>query len=292
MKNIVIPKKAEDYRADILKRAFPEERIRENNFYQRLIGWVIDHRTPLLYTQDHDSEYANFSINFNWLLLRDYTETKIGAPHTILAMYALHEFTHMTYWLPTRLNELSSAQYADAFTESEYRASNETELLLHYRVPQLRQEVLQGRKIIFDILNEQGIEQPSMQRLCNLRPVLIEDTVLDTLFGNNPENQALMTDIKRFNGNREWATARFNTIAPYFSDPSLPLGDGLTHTEYEDVLSSYEPRLTQEKYEQNIIRNIKLGFAMCGLEVPTIQTFDEALTKAKELEGHHAVVQS
>lgn len=292
MKHIVIPKTVEDYKADIFKRAFPEPLILENDFYRRLIGWVIDHRTPLLYTQDHQSEYTNFSINFNWLLLRNYAETKIGTPNTILAMYALHEFAHMTYWLPTRLNELSASQYADAFSESEYRASNETELLLHYRVPALRSKVLQGKKIVFDILKEQDIPQPSMQRLCNLRPVLIEDTILDNLFGDDPENLALMTDIKRFSGNREWATARYEAIVPYFNDPSLPLGDGLTHAEYEAILSNYEPRLTQEQYEQNIIRNVRLGFAMCGLEIPTIKTFDEAAKKAEELEGHHAIVQN
>lgn len=292
MKNIIIPKTVEQYKADIFKRAFPEPLILENDFYKRLIGWVIDNRTPLLYEQDDASEYANFSINFNWLLLRNYSQTTIGAPDTILAMYALHEFTHMTYWLPTRLNELSSAQYADEFTESEYRASNETEILLHYRVPELRAQVLQGKKIVFDILKEQGIEQPSMQRLCNLRPVLIEDTILDRLFGDDPENLSLMANLKQFNGNREWATERFDTISNYFSDISLPLGSGLTHAEYESILGSYEPSLTQQQYEKNIIRNVRLGFAMCGKELPALNSLDEAIAAAEELEGQHAVVQA
>lgn len=292
MKHIIIPKTVQEYQADILKRAFPEPLITNNNFYRRLIGWVIDNRTPLLYEGDHDSEYTNFSINFNWLLLRDYQRTKIGQPHTILAMYALHEFTHMTYWLPTRLSEISAAQYGDEFSESEYRASNETEILLHYRIPELRSHVLQNTKIVFDILKEQGIEQPSMIRLCNLRPVLIEDTILDRIFGDNPENLALMASLKRFNGNRIWATARYNAIKPSFSDPVFPLGYGLTHTEYEDVLTHYTPQLTQEQYEQNIIRNVKLGFAMCGLTVPAITSFGQARKAAKELEGKHAVVQA
>lgn len=291
MKNIIIPKTVEEYNKDVLARALPEPLIQENDFYKRLIGWVIDHRTPILYTGDHASEYANFSINFNWLLLRDYSHTTIGAPNTILAMYALHEFTHMTYWLPTRLNELSAAQYADEFTESEYRASNETEILLHYRIPKLRARVFQDKRIVFDILKAQKVEQPSMQRLCNLRPVLIEDTILDTLFGHDPEDLAVMAGLKRFNGNRQWATERFAVIAPYFNASQLPLGSGLTHTEYEEVLGSYEPSLTQEQYEKNIIRNVGLGFAMCGLKLPKIASFNEAIAAAKTLEGHHAIVQ-
>lgn len=291
MKNIFIPPTVEEYKADVLKRAFPEPLILTNGFYSNLINWVIDNRTPLLYDQDHPSEYINFSINFNWLLLRDYKNTTLGPPRTILSMYALHEFTHMTYWLPTRLNELTAAQYADEFTESEYRASNETEILLHYRIPQLRPKVLRGTKIIFDILKEKGIKQPSIQRLCRLRPILVEDTILDGLFGSDPEDKALVADLKRFDGNREWATTRFDVIAPYFQDSSLPLGYGLTHAEYETVLAKYTPTLTQQTYEENIIRNVRLGFAMCGMKVPKITTFIEAVTAARRLEGRHAIVQ-
>jgi hypothetical protein len=290
MKHIFVPQTVEEYKRDVLKRAFPEPLITNNKFYNQLINWVMEHRTPLLYNQDHASEYANFSINFNWLLLRDYKDTTLGPPATILAMYALHEFTHMTYWLPTRLNELTAGEYAEEFTESEYRASNETEILLHYRIPELRGKVLQQQKIMFDLLKEKGVTQPSMIRLCHLRPILIEDTILDGLFGKG--GKELINELKRFNGNQEWATARFEVIKPFFSHPSLPLGYGLTHTEYETAIQEYEPNFTQEKYEQNIIRNVRLGFAMCGQEIPKIATLEEARKQVKRLEGQHAIVQN
>lgn len=72
----------------------------------------------------------------------------------------------------------------------------------------------------------------------------------------------------------------------------VPQGSGLTNSEYEDVLRAYEPSLTQDRYEQNMITNVRLGFAMCGLPIPGITTFSDALTAASDLEGKHAIVQS
>src|ERR1700691_1301568 len=129
MKNLEIPETAEAYQTDMMERAFPDERIAQNDFYRRLIGWVVHNRTPLLYEQTHPDEYTNFSINFNWLLLRDYAGTELGESATVSSLYALHEFAHMTHRLPTRLDTISPGEYAEQFTGSEYRASNETEIL-------------------------------------------------------------------------------------------------------------------------------------------------------------------
>lgn len=289
MRNIVIPQTVEAYQADIMAHALPEPLITDNDFYRRLIGWVVDHRTPLLYEQDHGSEYTNLSINFNWLMLRDYTDSPLGPQGTMHSMYALHEFAHMTHWLPTRLDELTAGEYAEQFNRSEYRASNETELLIHYRIPELRSIVLPGVRIAFDVLREKGVEQPAMASLCRLRPLLVEDTVLDGFFADDPD---IAARFKRFSGNREWARARFDAIRPCFQDPNLPQGSGLTDAEYEDVISTYEPRLTQERYEANVIRNVRLGYAMCGLASPEIRSFQEAREAAQRLEGQHAIVQS
>ena len=70
-----------------MARGLPDVEIRDHPFYRRLIGWVLDVRSPLLYEQDHPDEYTNLSINFNWLLLRDYRQTRLGPAETILTMY-------------------------------------------------------------------------------------------------------------------------------------------------------------------------------------------------------------
>lgn len=292
MKEIIIPPTVEEYRADLEARALPDRNLAENDFYKRLINWVVDHRTPLLYEQDHSDEYTNFSINFNWLLLRDYKDTKLGPPETIQTMYGLHEMTHMTHRLPTRLDEMTPGEYAEDFTKSEYRASNETEILIHYRIPELRKLVFPGMKIAFDILKEKKVMQPSSHRLSLFRPLAVETDLLMPLVGDDPEDIEVMKRFQKFNGNREWAAERFKVIQPYFRGSIFPQSRGLTDREYENIISNYESQLDQETYERHSIRNVRLGYAMCGLEVPMIFTFNEAVTKAKELEGHHAIVQS
>ncbi len=290
MRGIRIFPTAEEYVEDFLARGLPEESIRTNDFYRRLIGWVIDQRSPLLYEQDHPDEYTNLSINFNWLLLRNYAQTKLGPPQTILSMYVLHELAHMTHWLPTRFDELSAGEYADQFTRSEYRASNETEILIHFRIPSLRSTVFPNQRIVSDVLHDKGIEQPSMNRLCNLRPLFVEDTALDEFF-TGPDAD-IAARFKRYAGNREWARGRFEAIRQYFTTIDLPQGSGLTNAEYEDALRAYEPSLSQERYEQNMITNVRFGFAMCGLPAPTLDSLEDAKTAAKDLEGRHAIVQS
>jgi hypothetical protein len=290
VRKIVIPSTVEEYLHDFNTRGLPAKSICEHDFYRRLIGWVLDHRSPILYEQDHPDEYTNLSINFNWLLLRDYAKTALGAPDTILAMYVLHELAHMTHWLPTRFDELGAGEYADQFTRSEYRASNETEILIHYRIPGFRESVFKQQRIVFDALSDKGVAQPSMHQMCNLRPLFVEDTVLDSFFGD--ADVELAQRFKRYNGNRAWARDRFAAIRPYFSHHELPQGSGLTNDEYELVLSSYEPRNDQHAYEQNMIRNVQFGFGMCGLVIPTLTSFADARTAANDLEGRHAIVQS
>lgn len=292
MRDLIIPKQAETYIDDIETRAFPDANLRGHDFYRRLIGWVIDNRTPLLYEQDHDDEYTNFSINFNWLLLRDYRSTALGPPKTISTMYALHEFTHMTHDLPVELGKVSADEYAEAFTRSEYRASNETEILIHYRVPELRQFVFNGMKIAFDMLFDHGIPQLPANVLAGLRAVVVETDALESFFQGSQEDREIYNRFKQFNGNRQWAKQRYNAVRPFFEDIHEDNPTGLGDDNYEQFIESYEPRLTQASYEANVIRNVKFGYAMCGLAAPRIQDFEHALTAVSELEGHHAIVQS
>jgi hypothetical protein len=292
MKNIYVPETVEDYQADIRERAVPADLITENDFYRRLIGWTLDNRTPLLYDQDHADEYTNFSINFNWLLLRDYAATKLGPPAVIATMYAAHEFTHMTHRLNTRLDTMSAEEYAQDFKESEYRGSNETEILIHYRIPELRDLVLQGTKIAYDVMHEKGMAQPSAQWLAAVRPLVVEHDTFKDFFSDSPENMAVYKRFKEFGGNRQWALDRFAVIQPHFSGEGAVYTSGLTDDEYEDVISGYEPHLDQDTYEAHVIRNMRFGFAMCGLIVPKIVTFADARAAAVDLEGEHAIVQS
>lgn len=290
MKNIFIPSTVEEYRADIIERTLLDKTIAENDFYKNLAGWVIDRKTPILYEQEYDDEYANFSINFNWLLLRDYSKTKLGPPDTIASLYAVHEFTHMTHRLPTSLSNISAQEYAEDFTKSEYRASNESEILVHYRIPGIREFCFGGMKIAYDMLKEHGINVTDSYSLSLLRPILIETSLLDEYFSKNQDDATILSRLKQYGGNRSWAIARFNRIRSLFDATNLAQSIGLADGEYEATIAAYEPHIDQEEYEENIIRNVKFGYLMCGLAEPEFYSFGDALAAAKELEGHHARV--
>jgi hypothetical protein len=197
----------------------------------------------------------------------------------------------MTHRLPTRLDEVSATEYAEEFTRSEYRASNETEILIHYRIPEIRETVFSGMKIAFDILCDRGIIQPSASDLGLLRRMVIETDYLDNKF-EDEEDQKILEWLKGFNTNRDWAIDRFNEIKGDFTGIDIAQDFGLTDKEYEQVISIYEPQSDQTRYEKNVIRNVKFGHAMCGLLVPEIEDIGQAIELAKGLEGHHAKTQS
>lgn len=292
MKHIHIPDSVSEYQEAFVAEALPDSRIPGDDFYRRLIGWVLDQKTPLLYEQTHPDEYANLSINHHWLLRRDYSQTTLGAAATVMSLYALHELTHMTNWLPTRLDEISAQEYADQFTRSEYRASNESEILVHYRVPELRGDVFPETTIAVDVLKRMGIERPDSSLIGKLRALIVEHDQFDELIGQDDEAKQALARLKQFNGNREWAVKHYAEIRHLFTDSLFPLGTGLTDTEYEQAIAAYEPQSDQAKYEANVITNVRLGFAMCGMKVPLLASFSDAKAAVKELEGQHALVRN
>jgi len=290
MKDIYIPECVDDYVADVTERVFPDERIAGNDFYRRLIGWVMDERTPLLYGQTHEGERTNMSINFNWLMTRDYTESQMGEEPAVRSLYGLHEATHMTHRLPTRLSEVTPGEYAEDFTASEYRASNESEIQVYYRVSELRDAVFPGACLAVDIMKARGVGQQPTHLLNQVRALLIEHDTFDYIAQGDPYAQKELARLKQFAGNRAWAREHYAHIYDRFADPALPQSSGLTDPEYEPVIASYEPQLAQNRYEANVIRNVRFAFAMCGLEVPLLINFQQAVEAAATLEGKHALV--
>jgi hypothetical protein len=96
--------------------------------------------------------------------------------------------------------------------------------------------------------------------------------------------------LKRFNGNHHWSAEHFKQIRRYFVDGTLPQGVGLTDKQYEETIASYEPNLTQEVYQNNVVRNVRLAFGMIGEEIPMLTRFEEAREAAQDLEGKNALV--
>src|SRR5262249_26011209 len=141
---------------------------------------------------------------YNFVLVREtYTNP------TLRSMYFLHDFAHMLFYYPHDMTSVAQAEFDETVIAGEYAASNETEILAHYRVPGLRERVLQDRRIFFDPLNERGVAQPSVPSLGHLRRWLVETDHLDPYFFQKPEDEPVRATLKSYRGNGAWCKKRF-----------------------------------------------------------------------------------
>jgi hypothetical protein len=267
-----------DYEAFVRDEIVSERLLSEHPFYARLIQFVIDAKAPVFYRQTDPSEHANFSAYYNFVLAREtYTNP------TLRSMYFLHDFAHMLFYYPHDMTSVGQAEFDDTVIAGEYAASNETEILAHYRVKGLRERVLQDRRIFFDLLRERGVAQPSVASLGHLRRWLVETDHLDPYFFQKPEDEPVRATLKGYRGNGAWCKKRFEETLklPHPTEFSYRF---LTPVNYERVLSTYESSSTQADYERTVLMNVRLAFALLRLERPP-RAFGECLERVSELEG-------
>lgn len=278
MKNIKLFRKKEEYEKYVFEDLIKDPLLIGNPFYKNLVQFVIDTKTPIFYEQSDESEYANFSAYYNYILTRNnYTN------ETFRGMYFLHDLTHMVFYYPYDTSSVSQAEFDEAIMFNEYASSNETEIFIHYRIPELRQKVLQDRRIFFDILRDRGIPKPTPRSLLFLRKNLVENDDLDAFFFSNPADQTVRDQYKSYRGNRVWCKARLAEIHK-FQNPTEYFYPFLTTTNYERVLTNYKSTTTQADYERNVVKNLRLAFELMGLpDLP--QNFEECFDKAQQLEN-------
>ena len=276
MKNIQLFKRKEDYEEFVFSEIFKDERIRRHPFYQNLIQFVLDAKAPVFYEQTDASEYANFSAYYNWVLRRaGYTN------QTMESMYFMHDFAHMMFDYPYDMTSVSEDEFNETVITNEYAASNETEILAHYRVPGLRESVLQDRRIFFDTLIEMGIAQPTVHELLSLRRMLIETTALDFLFPK-PEDAPVLAQLKGYSGNRAWCKTRFKQVVDL--NPTEYFFWALRPLNYERVLVNYQSTSTQENYQRTVLKTVRIMCAVMGVETLP-RSFEESFEVIRALEG-------
>jgi hypothetical protein len=276
MKNIQLFKRKDAYEEFVFHEIFKEERIKYHPFYQKLIQFVLDAKAPVFYEQTDQSEYANFSAYYSWVLRRGGY-----ANPTMESMYFLHDFAHMMFDYPYDMSSVSEDEFNETVITNEYAASNETEILAHYRVPGLRASVLQDRRIFFDTLTEMGIKQPTVHQLLGMRRMLIETSSLDFLFPK-PEDQAVIAQLKSYSGNRAWCKTRFKQVVDL--NPTEYFFWALRPLNYERVLMNYQSTSTQENYERTVLKTVRIMCAVTGLEsLP--KRFEECFELINALEG-------
>ena len=276
MKNIQLFKQKAAYEEFVYSEIFKDEKIKAHPFYQNLIQFVLDAKAPVFYEQTDASEYANFSSYCNWVLRRaGYTNP------TMESMYFLHDFAHMMFDYPYDLTSVSEDEFEATVITNEYAASNETEILAHYRVPGLREYVLQDRRIFYDTLKDMGVAQPTMHQLLAMRRTLIETSVLDFLF-SKPEDAPVIAQLKSYSGNKAWCKTRFSQVVDlnpteYFFWTLRPLN-------YERVLINYQSTSTQENYERTVLKTVRIMCAVMRLRrLPA--SFQECFEVVGDLEG-------
>ncbi len=169
---------------------------------------MLDAKAPIFYWQSDRSEHANFSAYYNFVLVREtYTNP------TLRAMYFLHDFAHLLFYYPHDMASVTPREFEESVIVSEYAASNETEILAHYRVPGLRAKVLQDRRILYDILREGGVSQPPVSSLLDLRRLLVETDGLDCFFFLGAADEPVRQLLKSYaTANGAWCKRRFTEI--------------------------------------------------------------------------------
>lgn len=276
MKDIQLFRRKEEYEDFVWTEIFKEPRIKFHPFYRSLIQFVLDAKAPVFYSQTDPSEYANFSSYYNWVARRDTYQNV-----TMESMYFLHDFAHMMFDYPYDMSSVSPDEFEETVIINEYAASNETEIMAHYRVPGLRDLILRDRRIFYDTLVDMGIPQPPVRQLLVMRRQIVESSNLDFLFPKQ-EDAGVIEQLKGYRGNRAWCKARFEQVVAL--NPTEYFFWALRPYNYERVLVNYQSTSTQENYERTLLKTVRVMHAVMGLADPP-KDFAACFDRVPELEG-------
>ncbi len=275
MRDIRLFERFADYEAFVREEVFADPRIPAHPYYDRLIAFVLDHRAPLFYDVSHRGEHFGFSATHHFQTLREYP----GPTHA--ALFHLHDFTHLLFAFPHDLQSVGVDAFTRVFVHQERLASNESEILVHYRIPELRHDFWPERRLFVDVLRERAIPRPRATALLGLRARL----ALDDAFGDAylPEDPELREWFRRWRVlTPRWCATRHARQAAYrvprFPFPRLQAGT------YEAEIARYAPVRSQSRYEELVLANLAMGFALAGLDDPP-RRFAEAPAAVERLEG-------
>ena len=277
MKQIQLFRQKRQYEDYVRSEILVDPELRDHPFYRRLVQFVLDAKAPLFYSMSDETEYRNFSSYYHFILDR-----RNYADETVRTMYFLHDLTHSLFWYPHDLTGIPQEKFQRIVIRCEYAASNETEVLIHYRVPGLRERVFRGMRLLYDVLVERGVTQPSVDDLFRLRVQLIEETWLHPFFFPAAQDAPVRDTLVSYRGNRGWCKDRFEEVRR-LGNPTEWAYPSLEVENYEKVIPSYESTATQADYERTTLKNIRLAFTLLDLAPP--QSFDECLDRVGELEG-------
>ncbi len=284
MTNFKFFKKLEDYRTFIYEKVFTTPEFRNNIFYRGLIEFVIEHRAPIFFSQTHEEEFSHFTQYFNAVLDRgDYYKNDF-----IRSMYFAHDFTHMLFYNPLRPRDFTFEKWSEILNVNEWVASNETETLTYFRIPDMREHSL-NYAIMYDLLKEAGRPQPEVDELLTLRKAVNADESIPDL-EKCTDADLVFSYIRKYKENNAlWCKLWYEN----FPEIALPYSEErlcLPVIGYDKILKHYVPGIyfqdQQKAYEINMLENIKTLALLAKLPLADIpKTFDDCEKTLKMLEG-------
>lgn len=259
---------------------FTDPLIKSVPLYDKLISFVCNEKAPVFFEPSEPGENRNFVNYVNWQVMRSYYDNKL-----VQNMFYLHEFMHMAQDLPVN-NETTRQDFEDQFVKTEYTASDETEILLHYRTRDVRKKVFTNKKILFDVIKKKLAKRPSARMLLEMRRELVETNHLMDMFAGDEAEQTIAKELHHYNGNRVWADTFYDRVARC---PIVDYPFNTVSTEnYEYRLENYDAKGSQDKYEKITLVNIKNMFALLGRD-DAPQTFADIPAAIARLERDQAV---
>lgn len=276
MRDIAFFARRSDYVEYLWHERLRDPLVQSSPFYQRLVDWVVDHRAPLFYEISDRDEHFAFSGAYHFESARTY-----DGDLTRQTIFFLHDFTHLLFPYPHDMSAVSLEQFTRVFTHQERIASSETELLAYYRVPGLRERVFPDELLLYDVMIERGEPQPSPALfLLHRDRIIMDDDYGDSVLGDHPEILSWMRSWRRLTPAwcaKRWASMQGRAI-PELGWKRLHVGN------YEQVIANYRSPASQDDYEQNILRNLTLAWALLGWEDPPTR-FAQAAAAVSRLEG-------
>lgn len=259
MKNLTLFPTIQKYEEYIRGSLITQKEFTSHKFYNGLINFIIDHKTPIFFSASEEYEYSHFTQYFNFNLVRDhYTNPYIKS------LYWIHDFVHMIFYNPLRPRNYSLSEFARLAITNEYVASNETGILTYYRLPKIRQYTF-DHPILFDFLSKYSTDKPPIFDLYKLRQNLIEDSFLETFFLKNSEEKNVIKFHKKFQQNNTLWTQLWHQNFPDLADEDIQTNPPIPTFDYDLFLENYTPIKSQKLFEKNINQNIHRAFSMLNM---------------------------
>lgn len=276
MKKIYFFKTKSQYDKFAHEQIFTDKLITDVPLYEKLVQFVCNEKAPVFFEASEYSENRNFQNYVNWQVMRDYYDNKL-----VQNMFYLHEFMHMAQDLPVNA-EASREDFENQFVKTEYVASDETEVLIHYRTKKIRAKVFTDRKILYDVIADKLDMQPSARQLLGMRQELVETNHLMKMFAGTQAEQAIANELHHYSGSRKWARDFYDRVAEC-KLVDYPFNT-ISAENYEYRLLNYDDKSSQAKYEKLTLINIQNMFALLNRQ-DAPKTFAQCEAAVKRLEG-------